>query len=188
MTDPNNAQPPRHGVIKRTIGGSLARSWPPPLPRRRCCCVLLLLLLGLSAAAAAAANISLLSCYFCCVQCVGNFRLLCVCHSTPRALAYVNAEPPRHGVIKRTIGGSLHAGNALGHFGPGFRRGCVRQGARGVNPAVSRRAGPSWARNERKCLGEPVLLVFTCGITRRIRERFVQYFNTHQFKYERYFV
>ena len=53
VTDPNNAQPPRHGVIKRTIGGSLARSWPPPLPGRRRCCVLLLLLLGLSAAAAA---------------------------------------------------------------------------------------------------------------------------------------
>ena len=56
MTDPNNAQPPRHGVIKRTIGGSLARSWPPPLSRRRRCCVLLLLLLlllDLSAAAAA---------------------------------------------------------------------------------------------------------------------------------------
>ena len=30
-----NAQPPRHGVIKRTIEGSLARNWPPPLPRRR---------------------------------------------------------------------------------------------------------------------------------------------------------
>ena len=43
-----NAQPPRHGVIKRTIEGSLARSWPPPLPRRRRCCVLLLLLLDLS--------------------------------------------------------------------------------------------------------------------------------------------
>ena len=52
MTYPNNAQPPRYGVIKRTIGGSLARRWPPPLPRRRRCCVLLLLLLGLSAAAA----------------------------------------------------------------------------------------------------------------------------------------
>ena len=77
VTDPNNAQPRRQGVIKRTVGGSLARSW--PLPRRRCCCVLLLLLLGLSAAAAAA-NISLLSCCcFCCVQCVRNFRLLCVC-------------------------------------------------------------------------------------------------------------
>ena len=35
------------------IGGSLARSWPPPLPRYRRYCVLpLLLLLGLSAAAA----------------------------------------------------------------------------------------------------------------------------------------
>ena len=52
MTDPNNAQPPRHGVIKRTIGGSLARSWPPPLCRTaaapaHCCycywaCLLLL--------------------------------------------------------------------------------------------------------------------------------------------------
>ena len=45
MTDPNNAQPPRHGVIKRTIRGSLVRSWPPTLPRRRRCCVLLLPLL-----------------------------------------------------------------------------------------------------------------------------------------------
>ena len=53
VTDSNNAQPPRHEVIKRTIGGSLARGWPPLLPRRRRCCVLLLLLLGLSAAAAA---------------------------------------------------------------------------------------------------------------------------------------
>ena len=80
MTDPNNAQPPRQGVIKRTIGGSLAGSWPPLLPRRRRCCVLLLLLLGLSAAAAAAAaKKSLSCCCFCCVQCVGNFRLLCVC-------------------------------------------------------------------------------------------------------------
>ena len=54
MTDPNNAQPSRHEVFRQTIGGSLARSWPPPLPRRRCC--VLLLLLGLSAAAAAAIN------------------------------------------------------------------------------------------------------------------------------------
>ena len=46
-----NAQPPRQGVVKRTIGGSLARSWPPPLSRHRRCCVLLLLPLGLSAAA-----------------------------------------------------------------------------------------------------------------------------------------
>ena len=59
---------------------------------------------------------------------------------------------------ERTIGGSRHAGNALGRFGPGFHRGCVRRGAQGVNPAVSRRAGPSSARNERKRLGEPVLL------------------------------
>ena len=36
-----NAQPRRHRVIKRTIEGSLARSWPPPLPRRRRRCVLL---------------------------------------------------------------------------------------------------------------------------------------------------
>ena len=48
-----HTQPLRHGVIERTTGGSLARSWPPSLPRRRRCCVLLLLLLGLSAAAAA---------------------------------------------------------------------------------------------------------------------------------------
>ena len=46
----------------------------------------------------------------------------------------------------------------LGRFGPGFRRGCVRRGAQEVNPAVSRRAGPRSARNERKRLGEPVLL------------------------------
>ena len=38
-----DAQPPKRGVIKRTTGGSFARSWPPPLPRRRCRCVLLLL-------------------------------------------------------------------------------------------------------------------------------------------------
>ena len=39
-----NAQPPRHGVIKRTIGRSLARRRPPPLPcRRRRCCVLMLI-------------------------------------------------------------------------------------------------------------------------------------------------
>ena len=52
MTDPNHVQPPRYGAIKRTIGGSLARSWPHPLPRCRRCCVLQPLLLGLSAAAA----------------------------------------------------------------------------------------------------------------------------------------
>ena len=37
--------------------------------------------------------------------------------------------------------GSRHAGNALVRFGPGFCRGCVRRGAQGVNPAVSRRTG-----------------------------------------------
>ena len=46
LTDPNNAQPPRHGVITRTLEGSLARSWPPPLPP----------LLRAAAAAAAANN------------------------------------------------------------------------------------------------------------------------------------
>ena len=100
MTDPKNAQPPRHG-IKWTIGGSLARSRPPPLPRRRRCCVLLLLL-GLSAAAAnnrcadgASAVCRVLSLSF----------TLCV--YTPRALAYVTAQPPRHGFMKRMIGCSL---------------------------------------------------------------------------------
>ena len=73
-----NAQPPRHGVIKkRTIGGSLARSWPPPLPHRRCC-VLVLLLLGLSAAAAANNRYAVVA------SGVYDFRLLCVC-----VLAYV---------------------------------------------------------------------------------------------------
>ena len=87
-----------------------------------------------------------------------TFVYFACAHSTPRVLEYVNAQPPRHGVIKRTMGGSRHAGNALGRFGPRFRRGCVRRGAQGVNPAVSRRAGPNSARNERKRLGEPVLL------------------------------
>ena len=67
-----NAQLPRHGVTKRTIGGSLAGSWPPPLPRRRRCCVLLLLMLGLSAAATndRCAILDSAVCEFC---------LLCVC-------------------------------------------------------------------------------------------------------------
>ena len=112
-----------------------------------------------------------------------TFVYFAFAHSTPRTLAYVNAQPPRHGVIKRTIGGSRHAGNALGRFGVRFRRGCMRRGAQGVNPAVSRRAGPSSARNERNRLGEPVLVVFSCWITGRVRERTTSYFNTHQFKY-----
>ena len=103
MTDHNNAQPPRHGVIKRTIGGSLARSWPPPLPRRRRFCVLLLLLLGLSAAAATNNRYAVVACAVCRV--LRHSSTSCLC--TPRALAYVNAQPPRRGVIKRTIGGSL---------------------------------------------------------------------------------
>ena len=85
MADPNNAQLRRQGVIKRTIGGSLARSWPPPLPRRRCCCVLLLLLLALSAAAAniiLRGTVVVLLLLLLCAVC-GNFRLLCVC--TPHA-------------------------------------------------------------------------------------------------------
>ena len=176
MTDPNNAQPRWQGVIKRATGGSLARSWPPPLPRRRCCCVL---------------------CCYCCWACLLLLRICRCCpvvasavcsvletlvyftcaHSTPRALAYVNAQPPRHGVIERTIGGSRHAGNALGRFGPGCRRGCVRQGAlectRGESGRLGR-AGPSSARNERKRLGEPVLLAFSCGIPERVRERTIR--------------
>ena len=98
MTDRNNSQPPRHGVIKRTIGGSLARSWPPPLPRRRRCCVLLPMLLGLSAAAANNR---------CAVVASDVCRVWRLCVCTPRALAYVNEQPPRHGVIKLAIGGSL---------------------------------------------------------------------------------
>ena len=45
-----------HGVVKQTIGGSLARTWPRPLPSRRRCGVLVLLLLGLFAAVTAAEN------------------------------------------------------------------------------------------------------------------------------------
>ena len=67
-----NAQPQRHGVIKRTIRGSLARSWPPPLPRRRRRCVLLLLLL-LDLSAAAANN-------RCAV--LASSALLCACSRT----------------------------------------------------------------------------------------------------------
>ena len=174
MTDPNNAHPRRQGVIKPTIGGSLARSWPLPLPRRCCGGVILLLLLGLSAAAAAANNrcCPVVASAVCSV--LEAFVYFACAHSTPRALAYVNAQPPRHAVIKRTIGGSCHVGNVLERFGPGFRRGCVRRGAQGVNPAVSRRAGPSSARHERKRLGEPVPLALSCGITGRVRERTVR--------------
>ena len=48
--------------------------------------------------------------------------------------------------------------NVLERFGPGFRRGYRRRGARGVNPAVSGSAGPILSRNERNRLGEPLLV------------------------------
>ena len=67
-----NEQPPRHGVIKLAIGGSLACSW--PLPRRGRCCVPLLLLLGLSAAAAA--NNAVIASAVC------ELCLLCACSRT----------------------------------------------------------------------------------------------------------
>ena len=102
VTDPNNSQPPRHGVIKRTIGGSLARSWPPPPLRRRRCCVLLA---TTAVGPACCCEYSFCCCCFCCVRVLRFLFTLCVC--TPRALAYVNAQPPRHGVIKRTVGGAL---------------------------------------------------------------------------------
>ena len=53
---------------------------------------------------------------------------------------------------------ACRAGISLGGFGSGVGRGYVRRGAQGVNPAVSRRAGLSSSRNERKRLGEPVLI------------------------------
>ena len=93
--------------------------------------------------------------------------------------------------------GSRYAENALGHFDPGFRRECVRRGAQGVNPAVSRRAGPTSTRNERReCLGEPVLLFLRDHRTCPRKDSSYQwerlltlvipigsYFKTHQFKY-----
>ena len=110
--------------------------------------------------------------------CAVCWNLLCVCtqhascarvrqRAATKARSYQTDD--RRLAPCRTIGG-----NALGLFGPGFRRGCVRRGAQRVNPAASRRAGPSSARNERKRLGEPVLLVFSFGITGRVRERTVR--------------
>ena len=88
----------------QTVGGSLARKWSTRLPRRRPCCVLLLLRLGLSAASASNRwAVTVVASVVC--EC-WNFRLL-FCACTPRALAYVNTQPPRHGVTKSTIGGSL---------------------------------------------------------------------------------
>ena len=67
----------------RTIGGSLARSWPPPLPRRRRRCVLLLLLLGLSAAT----NNNRCAVFASAVcECLTlSFTLLCACSRTQGA-------------------------------------------------------------------------------------------------------
>ena len=157
MTDPNNAQPPRHGVIKRTIGGSLARSWPPPLSRRHRCCVLLLLLLGLSAAAAA--NKSLLSCCcFCCVQCVGNFRLLCVCTqyaSCARVRQRATTKARSHQTDDRKLAPyQKRAGAFRPRISTWVRApGCTRGESGRLGP---RR--PRSARNERKRLDELVLL------------------------------
>ena len=97
--------------------------------------------------------------------------LLCtVCWKLPFTLRVHTARPVRSRTSTRShqgtessngrnIGGLRHAGNALGRFGPGFYRGCVRRGAQGVNPTVSRYAGPSSARNEGKRLSESVLFL-----------------------------
>ena len=109
MTDPNIAQPPWHGVIKRTIGGSLARSCRPrcrAAPAAACCCYYYyLLLLGLSAAAAndrcavvdsAVRRVS------------GDFRLLlCVCTRLVRSRTSMRSHQGTESSNKRTIGGSL---------------------------------------------------------------------------------
>ena len=103
VTDPNNAQPPRHGVIKRTMGGSLVAGRPRcrAAATATCCCYwcwACLLLLRMSLCC---------RCFFCCVRFVETFVCFMCAHSTHRALAYVNAQPPRHGIIKRTIRRSL---------------------------------------------------------------------------------
>ena len=104
-----NAQPPWHGVIKRTIGGSLARSCRPrcrAAPAAACCCYYYyLLLLGLSAAAAndrcavvdsAVRRVS------------GDFRLLlCVCTRLVRSRTSMRTHQGTESSNKRTIGGSL---------------------------------------------------------------------------------
>ena len=169
MTDPNNAQPPRQGVIKRTIGGSLARSWPPPLPRRRRCCVLLyrcwaclLLLLRTNRCHVVVASLLCAVCWK--PSFTLRVRTARLVRSRTSTRSYQGMEPSNG----RTIGGSHRPGNALGRSGPGFHRGC------GVNPAVSRCAGPSSAWNERKRLGEPVLLFLrdTRTCTRNVRTVF----------------
>ena len=186
VTNTNNAQPRRQGVIKRTIGRQprrqgvikrtigrwLARSWPPPLPRHRCSCVLLLLLLGLYAAAAA--NISLLSCCVC-VQCLGNLRLLCACtqHASCGSLRQRAAAKARsHETDDRKLALCRKRDGAIWpQISPWVSAtGCTR----GESGRLVPRRPKLLARNERKHLGEQVLLVFSCGITERVRERTVR--------------
>ena len=100
MTDPNNAQSQRHGVIKRTIAGSLARSWPPPLCRRRCC--VLLLRTAVEPACCCCSEKSLCSCVVSVVCRVFRLSFTFVSYARVR-----QCTPPRHGVVKRTIRGSL---------------------------------------------------------------------------------
>ena len=89
-----NAQPSRRGVIKQTIGGSIARSWPPPLPRRHGCGVLLLLLLlGLSAAAAANNRRAVLASAVCVLAYVWSF--LASVRGTACVVRYTTLLQPR---------------------------------------------------------------------------------------------
>ena len=147
MTDSNSAQPPRQ----------------PSLPGRRRCCVLLLLLLGLSAAAAAAAaaaNKSLSCCCFCCGQCVGDFRLLCVCtqHASCARVRQPAATKARsHQTDSRKLAPCRkRAGAFRPRISPWVRvPGCTRGESGRLAP---RRPKLGQARNERKRQGEPVLL------------------------------
>ena len=127
-----------------------------------CCwaCLLLLLLLRIyrcCPVTSAVCSVLETSVYFACA----TARLV---RSRTSTRSYQGMEPSNG----RTIGGSHRPGNALGRSGPGFHRGC------GVNPAVSRCAGPSSAWNERKRLGEPVLLFLrdTRTCTRNVRTVF----------------
>ena len=88
-----------------------------------------------------------------------TFAYFACAHSTPHALAYVHAQPPRHKVIKRTDDRRLTpCRKRVGAFRPRISPRVRAPGSKGVNPAVSRHSGPSSAWNERKRLGEPVLL------------------------------
>ena len=144
------------------------------MPRRRRCCVLLLLLLGLSAAAAANKSLSC-CCFFCCVQCVGDFRLLCVCtqHASCGSLRQRAAAKARsHETDDRKLAlCRRRAGAIWPQILPWVSApGCTR----GESGRLVPRRPKLLARNERKHLGEQVLLVFSCGITERVRERTVR--------------